>query len=375
MTSIFEQIKNINENQKHLALSWFLQMKARENRHPLSAYFELTPECNLSCKMCYSRLSHAEVEALGGLRTIDEWKNWIKQAVDMGVLYVMFTGGECLSYAGFDTLYEYAYELGAKVGIMTNAALITDERIELFKRMPPESISVTLYGFSSETYAKACGNGKAFERVMAAMEKVHAAGLPLYIKSTVTKDMLPDLPEIYRYTRKLGVQFFPFNVLMKAREACYRNCDQLSVTEEEYNQYRKEMYGLTDEKQLLAPLTDIDENKIPVEKGMLCGSGTSTFSINWKGEMIMCNSADMFSVSMKDHTVEEAWQEVVDYASQVPQLIECQFCRFRDRCHTCVFLHYGDMGEFGKVSPRLCWKKKHPEEAEREEKEFLARNK
>ena len=29
----------------------------------------------------------------------------------------------------------------------------------------------------------------------------------------------------------------------------------------------------------------------------------------------------------------------------------------------CPALHYGDMGEFGKVSPRFCFKKLYPEEA------------
>ena len=36
--------------------------KARENDTPISGYFELTPLCNLDCKMCYVHLSDPAVK-------------------------------------------------------------------------------------------------------------------------------------------------------------------------------------------------------------------------------------------------------------------------------------------------------------------------
>lgn len=35
---------------------------ARENDTPISGYFELTPLCNLDCKMCYVHLSDPAVK-------------------------------------------------------------------------------------------------------------------------------------------------------------------------------------------------------------------------------------------------------------------------------------------------------------------------
>lgn len=375
MDSVLERLRNVSEQEKYSAFHWFLQMKARKNRRPLTAYCELTPECNLSCKMCYSRLSHAEVEAAGGLCTVDEWKKWIEESVRMGVLYIVFTGGECLLYSGFDELYRYAYELGAKIVVMTNAALITSARIEMFRKMPPENISLTMYGFSEETYARTCNNGNAFQQVVSAVEMMREAKLPMMIKCTVTRDMLSDLKAIYQFSKDAGARFLASNVLMTNREACNRECDKLAVTDDEYNRYQKEMYGGADDTPDLAPLLEIDNQAEIIEKGMTCGAGRSTFAINWKGEMLLCNTSDVLKVPLRECSVEEAWQRVVEFADQVPQLTECQVCRFQNRCRKCIFLHYGDTGEFGKVSPRLCWKRQHPEEAAREEAEFLARKK
>lgn len=372
MDSIIDKIRDVEEQRKYSAFSWFLQMKARKNRIPLTVYCELTPECNLSCKMCYSRLNHAEVESAGGLCSIEEWKRWIKESLDLGSMYIAFTGGECLTYPGFDQLYRYAYELGAKIVVMTNAALITRERIEMFTEMPPENISLTMYGFSEETYARTCNNAQAFNQVMAAVKMIHEEKLPFMIKCTVTRDMLHDLESIYRFSKELGARFLSSNVLMTNREACHRDCDKLSVTDNEYERYQRAMYDMAEDANLLAPLIEVSNQVEVIEKGMTCGAGRSTFAINWKGEMLLCNTSDVFKVDLKECEIKTAWQKVVEFADQIPQLTECQTCRFQNRCRKCLFLHYGDTGEFGKVSPRLCWKQKHPEEAIREETEFEA---
>ena len=68
--------------------------KAVKHRFPLTAAFELLPNCNLQCKMCYVRKSMAEVNEMGGLLTTDEWLSYARQARDLGMLYPLLTGGE-----------------------------------------------------------------------------------------------------------------------------------------------------------------------------------------------------------------------------------------------------------------------------------------
>lgn len=70
-----------------MAIQDRLWEKAVKHRFPLTAAFELLPNCNLQCKMCYVRKSMAEVNEMGGLLTTDEWLSYARQARDLGMLY------------------------------------------------------------------------------------------------------------------------------------------------------------------------------------------------------------------------------------------------------------------------------------------------
>ena len=49
-----------------------LLQSAASAQRPINGSLELLPLCNMSCDMCYVRLSHAETEMKGGLHTANE---------------------------------------------------------------------------------------------------------------------------------------------------------------------------------------------------------------------------------------------------------------------------------------------------------------
>ena len=54
-------------------LSAYLHAKACRLGLPLAGNFELTPRCNLSCRMCYVRLTAEEQLTRGRELSADEW--------------------------------------------------------------------------------------------------------------------------------------------------------------------------------------------------------------------------------------------------------------------------------------------------------------
>ena len=66
----------------------YLFAKASKKRVPLSCAFEITPLCNMSCKMCYVKLDKKQMDSIGKQVTVDEWLEFAKQAKEMGV-YVL----------------------------------------------------------------------------------------------------------------------------------------------------------------------------------------------------------------------------------------------------------------------------------------------
>ena len=79
----------------------YLSAKAARNRIPLSGTFELSPCCNLDCRMCYVRKSHKEVMDFGGEKTVEQWLELARECKEAGMLFLLLTGGEPFLYKGF----------------------------------------------------------------------------------------------------------------------------------------------------------------------------------------------------------------------------------------------------------------------------------
>lgn len=92
--------QGITDHRRYQMVRRFLSFQAREKAIPISGSFELTPLCNLDCKMCYVHLHKNQMQGAELLST-EQWKGLMKEAIDAGMMYARLTGGECLTYPGF----------------------------------------------------------------------------------------------------------------------------------------------------------------------------------------------------------------------------------------------------------------------------------
>ena len=74
----------------------FLLRRAAKTGVPITGSFELTPLCNLNCKMCYVRMNRTEQEKISRLQTAEEWTALAEKLRDAGTLFLLLTGGEPL---------------------------------------------------------------------------------------------------------------------------------------------------------------------------------------------------------------------------------------------------------------------------------------
>ena len=97
---------------------------ASETQTPVNGSIELLPLCNMNCDMCYVRLSRAEREAQGRLRTAVEWISLGAQMERAGVLFLLLTGGEPLLHPEFREIYSALRRMGMILTVNTNGTLI-----------------------------------------------------------------------------------------------------------------------------------------------------------------------------------------------------------------------------------------------------------
>ena len=357
-----------------------LVQKAINRRIPIAIQFELLPICNFNCKFCYIRMTPEEVKKSGHhIMLFDEWKEYVDQVCEMNIPSITFTGGECTLHPDFIRLYEYAYSKGLQVGMISNGSNITPEILEMFEKYPPSKVYITLYGFSAETYERVCSNGNAFKKVLRNIESMLLKNINVLLNFTCSKDNICDMEAVLAYGRSKKIVVLPSDALQVQRKCTLETIEREKVQHELFREIEVKHLSLVQGRSIddinYSFFNNYDEPyNDPIKPGLQCNAGRCMFVVNWLGQMKPCANINNYLLDPRQYGgMEKCWKMIVDWADHVPALAECVNCIFRNKCRRCAAIHYGDMGEFGKVSPRFCFKVLYPEAAEKMQAEYDCR--
>lgn len=354
LETLLNDLENRNDPMIDLPASMrqYLERKARARGVPLHGTFELTPRCNLDCKMCYVHLSGQQM-AGKQLLSADAWKSLMAQAIGMGMLDATFTGGECLTYPGFDELYLYLWDRGVRTSILTNGVLLTEERIRFFRQHPPKGIQITLYGSSEDEYEAVTGH-RCFETVIAHIRKAAQTKIPLSIAITPNR-FLPDGGEkLVHLANGLGIWYSINTNLFRPRAETGRQNEAIDLTDEEYirlHLLRRRLKGIPIEANPCELPPPAQSGKR--QKGLLCSAGNSAFHIRWDGRMQPCGSFEGVEAEPLREGFQSAWEKIHAACTQYPLPEECAECPYRVLCPACVMAHRQGAAP-GHASPVLC---------------------
>ena len=316
----------------------FIEKKAREKGVPVRGQFELTPLCNFSCKMCYVHLSQSQIGDRSIL-DVEQWKDLMRQAWEAGMIRATLTGGECLTYPGFEELYLFLHSLGCEIAILTNGALLNQDRVEFLKRHKPALIGITLYGNSDDAYERVTGQ-RAFETVLENIHRVKDADLPLSITVTPSRYLGEDVFDTLRLSSKLSSNRLVNAALNSPREETGRAGDDHDVDLDFYTRIFKldaELSGYTVQEYTGEVLPEPGGPLLePTEKGVLCGAGRSGFSIDWEGNMYPCTDMRMISASPLQTGFIKAWKFINHEAENWKREPACNGCPYSTVCNQCA---------------------------------------
>lgn len=317
--------------------SEFLEAKARRQGIPIHGQFELTPLCNFSCGMCYVHLAADQLEGRS-LLTADQWKGLMYQAFEKGMYQATLTGGECLTYPGFDELYLYLQSLGCQVDVLTNGALLDEDRLSFFRMHPPALLQVTLYGDSEDTYERVTGK-RMFHTVLENLHRVREEGFLLSISITPNRALGDHVFETIRLARSITENIFINTSLFvqPQGEGPAGAADDLDPKDyADILRFYQELRGITLQEHPLQELpVPGGSSREEQARGLDCGGGRSGFLINWKGEMGICNRLGVKSFPLSDG-FEKAWQAIHEAAENWPKAAACRGCAYESVCGRCA---------------------------------------
>ena len=322
-------------------LTQYLFDRASRTLTPLSGTFELSPVCNLACKMCYVRKTPAEVAASPRPPVgLIQWLSIAEQARDAGMLYLLLTGGEPFLWQDFWPLYERLSTMGFLISINSNGTLLDEARVARLAEHPPTRINITLYGAGNETYEALCGRSGMFDRVDRAITLLRQAGILVKLNCSLTPHNACDLERIVSYAAErdliLEVNTYMFPPLRRDPTMVGRN-DRFTPAETAH--YHMERYrlqrGEEDFTRFLqnilrgiAPPPGLDEDCVdPVDGTISCRAGNASFWVTWDGWLTPCGMMPKPRIELKGKPFREAWSELTRVSSAQRLSGTCTGCQ------------------------------------------------
>src|SRR5437764_7108583 len=89
-----------------------LHSRVADQRVPMEVSLELTRRCPLECQHCYNNLPMGDLAARSRELSKEEYFSVLDELSAMGVLWLLFTGGEIFARKDFLEIYTYAKQKG-----------------------------------------------------------------------------------------------------------------------------------------------------------------------------------------------------------------------------------------------------------------------
>ena len=292
-----------------------------------SATLELTYRCNERCRHCY-------VYDEGGKElTTEQVKKVLDDLHDMGVLAILFTGGEVFARNDIFEILEYAYEKRFAVDIFTNGTLLDGDKILRLKALWLKGIHFSIYSHISEKHDAITQVEGSFEKTLAAVKACSLIGIPTKIKSPIFAETIDDIDGIVSLARKAGASISINNDITPKK-----NGDTTPLSMRILNSPKQRDISASIEDQLRNLYKESSrEKKSP---GRICSAGAKMVSINPYGKVFPCGCFPLCIGDITKQSIVDIWnksEQLEDWRrkNSISNRADCSSCSNFNYCRFC----------------------------------------
>ncbi|MCL4500966.1 MAG: radical SAM protein [Deltaproteobacteria bacterium] len=340
--------------------------KMQERRAPISFDLEVTARCNNDCPHCYINLPAGDRLAREKELSLEEILRIGREAVSMGALWCLLTGGEPLLREDFAEIYLGLKRLGLLVSVFTNACLVSAEHVELFKHFPPRDLEVSVYGATRETYEAVSRRPGSFSAFRRGLDLLLGSGVKVRLKAMALRANVHELPVIAAFCRARTRDYFRFDPLLHLR------FDGDPRRNEEIKGQRlspAEIAALeqADPERAAALKKGCDRLIMPscteaaCDHLFHCGAGLGSFNVSYAGLFRLCSSLwhPDCVYDLRRGSLREAWDYLVprvrEMRSQEREFLEkCRACPLINLCLWCPAHAHLESGRLDNWSDYFC---------------------
>ncbi|MBE0585786.1 MAG: radical SAM protein [Desulfofustis sp.] len=355
-----------------------------EKRIPFGFDIDVTARCNFHCRHCYINLSPGDLAAQEKEMRCSEIVDIARQAVDLGALWCVLTGGEPLLRPAFADLYLELNRLGLLVSVYSNASLVQKEHVALFQKYPPRDLEVTVYGTTAETFERVTRRPGSFAAFRKGLERLLSGGVKVRLKAMALRTNLHEMDHIASFCRKHTKDYYRFDPLLHLRldrnedrnkdivgerltpleiVALERRDPERSMVMDKHCEHfiQLESDALSYERCQMCKDHEKCDRYAQFSRLLYCGAGLSGFSVSWDGQFRLCQSlnAPGTTYGLRCGTLSEAWHQFVPKiralkVNSIEYLSNCKSCTIVNLCLNCPAHAWLESGNCETITPYFC---------------------
>ena len=343
-----------------------LWKRLRDKRALVSFDLEITARCNNNCRHCYINLPAGDREAISNELSFEEIKEICDEAVSLGALWCLITGGEPLLRNDFIDIYLYLKKRGLLVSVFTNATMISKEHVELFKKYPPRDIEVSVYGVTEETYEKVTRRRGSFSSFLRGLDLLIGSGIRPQLKAMALRSNYHEVHKISGFCREKTKNYFRFDPFLHLRfdgdpvrneeiKSERLSPEQVIALENSDTERMKTLKNGCD-KLIISDSSHVNCNHL-----FHCGTGNGSFSLSYDGLFRLCSSLwhPDCVYDLKSGSLADAWNNFVckvrDMRSDRQEYLKnCRACSLINLCMWCPAHAYLETGGLDKHVGYFC---------------------
>jgi len=289
---------------------------------PATATLQITARCQADCYHCSAARHRYKFRPE---LTTDQWKSVLRQIEEVGIVNIVFTGGEPLLRPDIYELISFVRKDESNAMMFTNGLLLTAENVKKLVDAGLFSLNVSVDSPDPKAHDELRKVHRCFERATEGAKRAREAGLIVGISTYATPERLRtgQIMEMIRLAKDVGAhEITIFDVVPTGKllleEAQHlltdEDKDDLMRIEEEWNARREHPHVIT-------------QAHVNGPKGAGCYAGWFQFYMTAYGDMMPCDFTPLTVGNSLREPVDALWKRLANHPVYAEH---CNHCRMQD---------------------------------------------
>ncbi len=309
---------------------------------PTRVHLDITYRCDLDCEHCYLD----DKETWPEMKTAD-LKRVVDELADLGVMHLLWSGGEVFARPDFEDLLTHAAAKGFLSQVKTHGGNLTAERVAFLQAVGVVDVQVSVYSLDDEVHDGVTRVPGSLARTLRGIQLCKDAGLHVRVGIVAMPVNVDEIEDMLRYFQDMDVAC-GVGMRMYDDHAASGATQPLKLSEEELIRVR-----MAHMRAMSLNPRDLAFNTMKTE-GRTCGAATELAYVTPDGSVWPCVMFPMPLGNLHERSFGDIWRysegrkEVA--AFQQSSRTDCHGCAASGACEFCKGEAFKQSGDF-RVAP------------------------